>query len=86
MSLHKYFERIKMIDHLIQTKRTGNILHLAQKLSLSKIGTYKFLQEMKEEGFPIAYSKKDKTYYYTKPGKIAEKLFYPDVTDANFDG
>jgi translation elongation factor EF-4 len=58
MSLHKYLERIKYVDHLIRKRSTGNIENLARKLQLSKSGAEKFLREMKEVGFPIAYNKK----------------------------
>jgi predicted transcriptional regulator len=75
MSLHKYLERIKYVDHLIRKRSTGNIENLARKLQLSKSGAEKFLREMKEVGFPIAYNKKRKTYYYTEEGKVYNKLF-----------
>ena len=75
MSLHKYFVRLKRTDSLIRKKATGNSASLAKKLNLSRAGVFKFIQEMKEEGFPISYCKKRKTYYYTEEGKMARKLF-----------
>lgn len=59
MSFHIYRSRLKIVDHHIATKATGNIESLARKLELSVPGSYKFLEEMREEGFPIAYSKKE---------------------------
>ena len=75
MSLHLYRRRIKIVDRHIKAKATGNIEHLAHKLELSRAGTYKFLEEMKEEGFPIAYSKMENRYCYSKPGKMIGYVF-----------
>ena len=82
MSLRKYRERLKIIDHHLQIKAPGNIRSLAYKLELSEAGAYKFLEEMKGEGFPIAYSKKENRYYYTKPRKMVGYIFVED-TDKN---
>lgn len=75
MSLHKYIERIKYIDYLIRRRATGNAEELATKLGLSVSGTFKFISELKDEGFPISYSKSDKSYYYTKEGCFVKNLF-----------
>jgi len=79
MSLHKYFLRLKLTDSLIRKRSTGNPACLAKKLNLSKSGTEKFIQEMKEEGFPISYCKKRKCYFYRQEGKMAEKLFVEEM-------
>jgi len=78
---YKYLERIRFTDSLIRKKATGNAKTLAKKLNLSKVGTYKFINELKEEGFPIAYSKKDKNYYYTKDGNLSNFLLGEELSD-----
>jgi biotin operon repressor len=85
MSLHTYYERLKYIDSLIRKKGTGNPDSFAKKLRLSKAATYKTLKEMKEIGFPIAYSKKEKRYYYTEPGKMGNSLFVREIDDTHFE-
>ena len=75
MALHKYMERIKFTDSLIQKKATGTPLHLATRLGISRSVLFELINEMKEEGFPIAYSKMLKSYYYTEEGKVTEHLF-----------
>jgi hypothetical protein len=79
MSLSKYILRLKLIDSLIRKKSTGNSANLAKKLNLSKSGADKFIREMKEEGFPILYCKKRKTYFYSEEGEMAEKLFVTEI-------
>jgi hypothetical protein len=81
MSLHTYRERIEILNHHITTNTPGNIEILARKLKLSLAGAYKFLEEVKEEGFPIAYSRKENRYHYTKPGKMIGFVFVEDATD-----
>lgn len=63
------------MDSLIRNKATGNTASLARKFHLSKAAIYKLLQEMKDEGFPICYCKRRRTYYYTHNGKMPKKLF-----------
>ncbi len=81
MSLHIYRKRIKIVHHHIKTNTQGNIERLAKKLNLSRAGAYKFLDELKEEGFPIAYSKKDNQFYYSKSGSMIGYVFMEDPID-----
>jgi len=83
MSIHIYRNRIKIIHHHIKTKATGNIETLAKKLDLSRAAAYKFLEELKEEGFPIAYSKKENRFYYEKSGEMIGYAFVEDKPDEN---
>jgi len=72
---------MRQTDSLIRKKAAGNLASLAKKLSLSRAGVYKWIQQMKEEGFPIAYCKKEKTYIYTEEGKMMRELFERDITE-----
>ncbi len=83
MSLTVYRKRIKIVHHHIKTNTPGNIERLAQKLNLSRAAAYKFLEELKEEGFPIAYSKKDNRFYYEKSGEMIGYVFVEDKPDEN---
>jgi DNA-binding IclR family transcriptional regulator len=85
MSLYKTHERLNTIDHHITTKAKGNMGVLGRKLGLSQSGTYKFLEEMKEEGFPIAYSKKDNQFYYTEKGSMIGYKFVRNQQEENPD-
>jgi hypothetical protein len=80
MSFSRYIHRVKFIDSLIGRRATGNAETLAKKLNLSKVGTYKFINELKEEGLPIAYSREIKSYYYTREGDLANFLLGNDIT------
>lgn len=78
MSLTTYIERMKFVDTLIRRKATGAPRLLAKKLNLSRSQTMDFIREMKELGFPINYSRRINSYYYTTEIKISFKLFEPD--------
>ncbi len=75
MSILRHFKRLQFIDYLIRKKATGNLNNFARKNQLSKRGLTKVLQEMKELGFPIKYSRDLECYYYEQEGKIVECLF-----------
>lgn len=83
MPIRIYRSRIKTVHHHIKTNTPGNIDRLAQKLNLSRAAAYKFLEELKEEGFPIAYSKKDNRFYYEKSGEMIGYVFVENKPDEN---
>ena len=78
MLLSNFLSRLVYLDFLIRTKASGDINTFAKKLNLSRAGAYKLLNELKDLGFPIAYSKKDHHYYYTCEGKLVKRLFEKD--------
>jgi len=78
MPVHKYIERIRFTDSLIRKKATESVKTLAKKLNPSEVGTYKFINELEVEDFPIAFSKKDKNYYYTPDGNLSNILLRED--------
>ncbi len=75
MSLSTYMERLKYVDDLIRRKATGDLSSLARKLKLSKGHTVIFINEMREQGFPIEYSRKLKSYFYSEDGNVTRNLF-----------
>ncbi len=66
MKINHYVSRIQIIHRLIRNRATGTPGDLAQRLDLSESMVYNYLGFMKENGAPIAYSKRTKTYYYTR--------------------
>lgn len=64
MKIKNYLLRIQQIDRLIRQQRTGPPGELAERMGLSESTIYAYLQYMRNTGAPIAYSKKQKTYYY----------------------
>ncbi|MBN9351096.1 MAG: hypothetical protein J0H55_10480 [Chitinophagaceae bacterium] len=79
MSQHTYLERLRYIDDLIRRKATGDLKALSKKLHLSKSYTLKFLKELRSEGIPIKYSRKDNSYYYKVDDDLGNLLFKNDV-------
>lgn len=65
MALSKYLERVERIDYMIRRKSTGNPKGLAAKLGLSERSLYELINQMKDLGAPIAYSKSRNSYVYT---------------------
>ena len=66
MKFRRKLERLKKLHHLIVSEKTGTPTELAGKLSISQSQLFNILDDMKLQGFPIAYSRKLKNYYYTK--------------------
>ncbi len=70
MALTKYVERVQRMDQLIRRKSTGKPKELAAKLSLSERSLYELINQMKDLGAPIIYSKSRDSYVYTSQVKF----------------
>ena len=75
MSLLKYLRKVEFIHSLIKRKATGDRSEFAYRAGMSKSMLSEYLQEMKELGFPIRYSRRRRTYYYEYDGVMVKSLF-----------
>ncbi|MBD1434415.1 DNA-binding protein [Sphingobacterium sp. DN00404] len=64
MTVFKYIDRINLLDKLIRQRRTGTPLELAKRLGISVSRLYVILDDLKDRGAPIGYSRQSLTYYY----------------------
>ena len=70
IQLEKYTERLKYADNLIHLEATGKPKDFARKLNISESHLYNILEDLRFLGMPLAYSKSNLTYYYTKPVQL----------------
>jgi hypothetical protein len=93
MKLKEYLKLFEKIDFYISIKSTGKPNDFARKLKISERSLYKYLNDMKELGAPIEYSKLRNSYLYINTGnfhigflnKSNMKLGYLELdTDAGF--
>lgn len=75
MAILRQIRRLQFIDFIIKRKSTGNLDTFSKKNGLSKRGLTNILQEMKEMGFPIKYSRQFNSYYYAEDGEMVKCLF-----------
>lgn len=62
-----FFEHIHAFDRLhdlIRLRATGTPTQLAAKFKVSVGSIKNMITTLRNEGFPIAYSREDETYYY----------------------
>lgn len=81
MSIIKYFNKLQSMDSLIRRKATGNQLEFARKMNMSRSMLNRYLNEMKEMGFPIGYCRSRQSYYYYKEGSMVKTLFDNQITE-----
>ena len=60
---------LQRIDQMIRTRATGTPKCLANRLGISECSTYRMIERLKDQGFPIAYDKTTQSYYYQEPVK-----------------
>jgi hypothetical protein len=75
MSILRQIKRLKFIDFLVRKKATGSLQTFAKKNSLSKRGLTNIIEEMREMGFPIKFSRQLNSYYYEEDGEMVQYLF-----------
>ena len=64
MKAFEQLERLKQMNRLIKEERTGTPEEFALRLGLSSSHLYRCIDEIKELGAPINFSRSRKTYYY----------------------
>lgn len=66
--------RLERLDYLIRSRATGTPQELAERLEISERRLYDILNEMRDLGAPIKYSKTLRTYYYARKGKLSVRF------------
>jgi predicted DNA-binding transcriptional regulator YafY len=64
MQIFKYIDRINLLDKLIRQGRTGSPSDLAKRLGVSTSRLYVIIDQLKDMGAPIEYSRQQYSYYY----------------------
>jgi len=59
-------ERLKRMNRLIKEEKTGDPEEFAQRLKISPSHLYRCIEDMKELGAPVNFSRSRHTYYYEK--------------------
>jgi predicted DNA-binding transcriptional regulator YafY len=77
----KHLNRLQQIDQLIRQQRTGNAGMLAQKLGVSRRQVYYFLDELRELGLEIDYSRELGSFHYRKPYRINISIDIENVSE-----
>lgn len=79
MQLIKVLKLLEYIDFLIRTKATGSPREFAAKLNISERQLYRILEEYREIGFPIKYSKERESYFYECQTSIKIELLVGEI-------
>jgi hypothetical protein len=64
MKVFEQLERLKRMNRFIKEEKTGTPEEFASMLEISPSHLYRCIEEIKEMGAPITFSRIRKTYYY----------------------
>jgi biotin operon repressor len=81
MNFIRQIERMQLLNKLIREQRTGSPEELADRLGVSRAKVYLMLEELKDIGIEIGYSKKSRSFYYIK-GEIKLKFSF-EILDSS---
>ncbi len=56
--------RLSKLCEFIRSERTGGLEKLSEKLNVSRVSVYYYIQELKFLGAQIEYDRQRKTYYF----------------------
>lgn len=74
MHLFETIERVHRIHKLIQREATGTPEEFAEKLSIRKRQLYNVLEEFKDYGAVVKYSRVKRTFYYENDFKVSVEV------------
>ena len=66
----RQWERIKLVHRLIELKNTGSPELLSKRIQVSKRYLFSTLDQIREMGAEIEFSRKRNTYFYTNNFKL----------------
>lgn len=74
MNLPADINLIQRLDSLIRLKATGCPDELGERIGISRRQVYRIIDEMKVMGFPVAYCRSRKTFYYEQEVKFTFEI------------
>ena len=83
MLLFETIDRMRRIHHLIKREATGPADEFAGRFNLKKRQLYNILDEFKDFGADIRYSRVNNTYYYNNDFDVFVKISAEPVWDKN---
>ena len=66
MNPMKYFDLMERMDQMIRMENTGDASEFSKRLGISRRQLYYYVDELKDLGLPLSYSRKSKTFFYEK--------------------
>lgn len=70
MSITRSKNILERLDFLVRMRSTGRAVELADQMGLSERSLYNYLNELKELGAPLRWSRCENSYIYRENGKI----------------
>ncbi len=66
MTFQERLQKLDRLHHLVRRKGTGNAEELSQRLQVCERTIYQLLDDLRELGASIEYSRKRRSYFYTQ--------------------
>lgn len=82
MEFIRQIERLQLLNKLVREQRTGSPVELAERLGVSRAKLYLMLDELRDEGVEIRFSKRLNSFIYENCGGISV-VFSLKVLGAN---
>lgn len=82
MTLYQQINRLEYIHYLIRTSATGDPDMFARRINVSRRQLYNLLDEIKDFGAEIKYSRTLQSFYYVKPFELDFKTNIRQLTVA----
>ncbi len=71
MEFIRQIERLQLLNKLVKEQRTGKPEELAKRLGISRAKLYLMLDELRDEGIEIRFSKRSNSFIYENCGGVS---------------
>lgn len=82
MEFIRQIERLQLLNKLVKERRTGRPEELAERLGVSRAKLYLMLDELRDEGIEIKFSKRSNSFVYENCGGVSV-VFSLKVLESN---
>ena len=76
MTFTKKIKQLKLLHELISEEKTGTPIAFAKYLCISRAALYLLIYDLKQKELPIIYSRKKKSFIYTKKVNLKHDLSF----------
>jgi len=76
MNLFERVTRLVDVHQLIKQKKTGMPIEFAKKFHISRSQLYNIIDELRDYGATVKYSRKHNTFYYDNDFELTDTVFW----------
>lgn len=83
LKVFEFIEVVAVFHAYVMHEHTGDANSFAQKLGVSRATVYRLIDELKDYGIHIEYSRERQTYHYLYPDRVQINISIKELPEEN---